>query len=237
MISDEKARESVYEFLVNIDRDGGFEFDRVKELLGSAVEDESPNVGPRFAFKSQLGNFSVSQRTGDVVSYSVPETGEMGLPTVSQDQATEIAMRFISKVHSTFDQALFQITEKDEAHGHYKYNLEQVKKAEETSIFPNFILVSVRADNGMISYYACSNLVFSRSTKPRITEAEARVIVKKEIGPNGQIDKLELMEQPVDKATRSITVWFAAVTFLGPESSSNAILIDAETGETIVEDE
>ena len=52
-----------------------------------------------------------------------------------------------------------------------EFDFEEVPRAPETSIFSNFIRVSVSTDLGNITRHSCSNLPFKRTSPPRITES------------------------------------------------------------------
>ena len=234
MVSAEEAKRSVGEFLRVIGKDAGFDPHRVGELVGAAATNESPNVGPMWAFESPFGSFWVSQASGQVVRYVVDEAESAARTRLDPEAAQAAALSFIRAVYQDFDKRNFKLLNRDVDAGVIEFDFEEIARAPETSIFSNFVRVSVNTASGRISRYSCSNLPFKRTSRPRITESEARRIIAGIIAPRrGIIDELRLMEEPVDGASRSVTVWSAFVLYpVGPEEDMERLAINADTGET-----
>jgi hypothetical protein len=233
MVSMEQAKKSVREFLSAIDRDAGFEHHRIDALLGAPTEEDSPNVGPLWTFESPFGGVSVSRRSGEVVSYEAPEAETTGASRVGTQAAEAAALTFIRSVYRDFDKRNFKLVERQETEDAFEFEYQEEASKPETSIFENFISVSVSADRGRVTSYSCSNLAFKRATTPRITESEARRIIEGIIAPyKGVIEELELTEEPVEGASRSVTVWSASVLYRAEsETAADRIVINADTGE------
>jgi len=231
MLSEEDARVSASEFLASIGRDAGFHRERLGALLGSGQLGENPNVGPLWTFDSPFGTVSVSRRTGAVVFYSAPEPDEMGAPRITETEAREIAGTFLKHAQPDFDEKIYELAAGEEE-GYFIFEHEQVRQPGEVSIFSNIVSLEVRADTGTVCNYSRSDLDFKRSTPPRIDEEQARSIVE-EMVDGGSIDALELVEEPVDEASRSITVWLAQIRYSGKFERVELVFIDADTGKKL----
>jgi hypothetical protein len=231
MVTEEQAKQKICEFLIAIRKDSGFTPERIRELLGKPKMDNKVNAGPRFNFRSPFGNFSVAERTGDIVSYQVEDANPVKSPALTQAQAEAEAGRFVKLAYPRFDEMNFKLTDVDLANGCFDLRYAQQKQAGEISIFPNFIMMSERADTGAVVFYACSHLPFSRTAPVKVSEEQARQIIKKAF-PTGRIETLELFEKPVNDAANSITVWSAFVEFGdGVTVQAERVYVDAETGD------
>ncbi|HXC36695.1 MAG TPA: PepSY domain-containing protein [Candidatus Acidoferrales bacterium] len=236
MLTEEQAKQKVCEFLIAIGKDSGFTPERIRELLGQPKMDNKANAGPRFNFRSPFGNFSVAERTGDIVSYQVVDANPVKSPELTQAQAEAEAGRFVKLAYPQFDQMNFKLTDVNQANDRFELRYAQQKRPGEISIFPNFIMISERTDTGAILFYACSHLPFSRTTPVKVSEQQARQIIKKAY-PTGSIETLELYEKPVNDAAGSITTWSAFVLFEeGVAVQAEQVYINADTGE-VVKDE
>jgi hypothetical protein len=235
MVSDEQAKNSVRQFLGTIERDAGFPPERIRDLLGTATPDQSPNVGPMWTFKSTFGIFWVAQRTGEVVFYAAPEASTNGAPRINPQAADAAALRFIRAVYKDFDKRNFKLVKKKESDDEVVFDFEEAPAENETSIFPNSIAVWVDASRGRVMRYEGTNLPFKRTTPPRISESEARRMIEAIIASRkGVIETLRLFEEPVDGAARSVTVWSADVVLqAGPFKTGERVVINADTGEQI----
>ena len=235
MVSAEQAKKGVGEFLTIIGRDAGFDRGRIEGLLGAAVSKESPNVGPMWSFESPFGSFWVSQRSGEVVRYAVNEAEPGPVDDLSPEVAEAEAVRFIRTVYKDFDRRNFKLGSRDADETGIEFEFEELPRESETSIFSNFIRVVV-SPPGKVTRYSCSNLPFKRTTPQRISEVEARRIVTGIVGArNGVIEQLQLVEEPVDGASRSITVWSAFVLYrIDGDEEMERIVINADTGERVV---
>jgi hypothetical protein len=234
MESQREAKAKIYDFLVGVGLDRDFDQQRIDELLGTGKSSSSPNVGSMWDFKSPFGNFSVSARTGHIVFFRTKPAIATG-PRLKPDQAVAAARAFIGPASSHIDLGCFEVVETELSDEAYRIEFVQTRQPHEVSIFPNFISIAMQVTSGSVYYYALSDLDFRRTNPPAISERQARQLIKREVSPRGRIDTLQLFEEPVEDATRSITVWSAEVTFESPEgfSSADRIRINADTGEKL----
>ncbi len=235
MVSAEQSKNSVRDFLRTIERDAGFSPERIHKLLGTPAPAQNPNVGPMWTFQSAFGTFWVAQRTGEVVFYAAPEAEFNGVSRIDAQAADSAARRFIRAVYKDFDVRNFKLVTGTESDGEFVFDFAEAPAGRETSIFPNSITVWIDANRGRVTRYSSTNLPFKRTTPPRLSESDARRIIRDIIAPqDGVIESLRLFEEPVDDASRSITVWSADVALrAGPFQTGDRIAINADTGERI----
>jgi hypothetical protein len=239
-----EAKEVVLDFLRKVQPEADHGRISVFGSLGEGERDENVNVGPIWKFESPLGQFEVA-KLGAYVSHfyaggARPVTG----PKLAEQEAIRIASEFAEKVYPGFEPRRFKAKVKAYAKEELEVELEQVPVDDEVSIFPNDISVIMQADSGRIRIYYASALGFRRTTPLRISREQALDIYHDQLGPGGQeratIKSPEIMEHPINKATRARTLWVVTYRRRGPQVSGrprivsgHQIYIDADTGAVI----
>jgi hypothetical protein len=233
MISENDCYEIIFKFLRTINKDGGFEMSRIKELLGKSKTTEKPNVGPIYTFESMFGSLWISKRTGNIVMYCSPDSdcGNNAIK-IEEPRAKKIAIDFIKMMMPAFSENKFELAEVDTIGDCFCFEFEEIREKEEISIFENFVLITVKGDSGDIKNFSRSDLTFIRTTLPPISEAQAKNIIENYIKPyKGKLLKIKLIETPTKSYTSSQPLWSAIVSYRGGKGEYRDIIeIDASTG-------
>jgi hypothetical protein len=208
--------------------------EQIEKLLGTPTHDFNPNVGYAWEFNGSLGTVAICESSGEVVTYiDSNEPGGAG-DRISETAAEREMRRFLAEVYPQFDKTNFKLARKDRTPGGFDFIFEQEKRIGEQSIFKNFVTITVCGPKPRVRSFDRSSLSFVRTTPPKLTREQARSIVQRLIRPGGKITALELSEQPVDHASKAVTVWAGTVeTSVGGFESLDLILINADTGDRV----
>lgn len=206
----------------------------VEELEQKLIFVESrihPDLGEIREYQGDLGEFTVSSR-GNVVSYWSPPRDSASEP-LSPDGAAKLAHEFILRHQPDFARRNFVSILDEVEDSVWKGEWEEKPLPGEVSIYPSGISVEVNLWTHSVTHFFRTDLRFIRKTPPKISEAETRKKVLAEF-EEAVIDKIKLMEMPIEGGRKAITVWFVIV--LTPASTGlvpNNRAINADTGEPV----
>lgn len=233
-VTPEQAVDAAVEFMRRVRPDLDQTPQQVRASFTDIQEDHDPSVGRVWELSGSLGLVGVAAATGEVVSYSDSEEVHGVEPRLTMDEAENAALRFLRVAHPRYSEERFRITDRREGDGRFDFSLEQVRVLPEVSIYPNAIDVAVRADTPRVVSYGRTALAFARTDPPRLSEADARRLVREIVGPDARITAMDLQEQPIDDLSRAVTVWAASVVLnQGGIETLDLVLIDADSGSRV----
>jgi len=223
--SETQARDRVCEFL---ETEGESKpRDEMRTILGSPSVDSHPNLGPYYVFNGELGEFWVSCNRGSLIAWFAP-----GRLTVSE--AELLVKDFLKRHIPDFESRNFEqvYSQMDEPHWKEEWE-EKPQRPQEQAIFENWATVTVDMESRRVTKFSCSDLRHTRTSPPKISEAEARQIILKQY-PMAQFVSLNLMEDTVDGGENWRTIWYAVfVPERDEETPRKLMSIDADTGEIV----
>lgn len=223
-ISREEARDKIYNFLT---QEGcRHSKDTIIKSLDYTGINEHPNLGDLFMYDSPYGEFWVSAKRGNLVTFNAP-------PRLEIDEAGKLIREFLCRNIPEFEQRNFQLTDSYVEEPFWKEEYVEKPKGKEYSIFQNWISVAIDMESGNIHNFNYTDLRHIRYIPPRIDEKKAReLILRKYTG--GEIVELELMEHNSDGGVTWITIWNALVSPRREEDVPDEIVsINADTGEEV----
>jgi hypothetical protein len=205
-----------------------------------------PDLGALLSFRGSLGAIEVSPR-GSVVYYAGDALPALGQPPAEGDllsrsalmseRATEsisLARDFVSRHVKDFAGRCFI---EEPARYDFPYAMlrwvEKVRPDAETAIFPNWVEVVVNLELGRVERFDASDLRLARTTSPRISEAQARALIRGRF-ERAAVEEIELMQLPFKGESEAITVWTVLVMTLGEKGPEHVrVTLDADSGELL----
>ncbi|MEN6320464.1 MAG: hypothetical protein ABFD82_17135 [Syntrophaceae bacterium] len=235
MITKENAIEIAANFIGFIKKEMALSKEQIKKLLGIPAYDFNPNVGFAWEFNGSLGTVAIAESSGEVVTYIDSNVLGGAEIRISETDAESEMHHFLANVYRQFNTINFKLVKKESTPSCFNFTFEQMKLSGEQSIFTNFVTISVCGDKPRVISFDRSSLAFIRRVPPKLSRDEAQSIIQRLIRPGGKITAMDLFEQPIDHATRAVTVWAGTVEYnVGGLESLDLILINADTGDQVI---